>query len=158
MRPSSLSPLVRRSGLSSLTSRCPSLSRARNRFYIVGPNGEKVHVQGNLTNGEDIGDSGLRVAWNAWKTSLASSSSAAEEDAKVELRLPGLQEFTDDQLFFLAFGRIWASASTPAAAKVPLPSPCVPPSLPHALTPPPRLSLSLFLSPIPSPTSRRPAS
>lgn len=77
--------------------RLTSCFPASSRFYVVGPSGEKVHVQGNLTNGEDIGDSGLRVAWKAWKEAVKDKG---EED-----KLPGLSEFSDEQLFFLAFGR-----------------------------------------------------
>lgn len=77
--------------------RLTSCFPASSRFYVVGPSGEKVHVHGNLTNGEDIGDSGLRVAWKAWKEAVRDKG---EED-----KLPGLSEFSDEQLFFLAFGR-----------------------------------------------------
>ncbi len=45
----------------------------------------------------------------AWKQLLADSAQPAE------LRLPGLA-FTDDQLFFIAFARVWANLVRPATA------------------------------------------
>jgi endothelin-converting enzyme len=79
-----------------------------------------------LTSGENAGDAGLRVAWKAWKDSLA-----AEGHHQQKLKLPGLADYTDEQLFFLAFGRIWASTSTPASAKVSSPLRSSP-ALPHS--------------------------
>lgn len=52
---------------------------------------------GKLTNGEAIGDSGLRIAYAAWQNAVKASGQS-------ELKLPGL-DYTPDQLFFLAFGR-----------------------------------------------------
>lgn len=93
--------------------RTECISKQYSKFYVIGPDGERVYVNGRLTSGEDAGDAGLRVAWKAWKDSLT-----AEGHSKQQLKLPGLAEYSDEQLFFLAFGRIWASTSTPASAKV----------------------------------------
>ena len=57
----------------------------------------------------DIADSGLAQAYSAWKSSIPKSA------AHTELRLPGL-DYTEDQLFFLAFGRVWANLARPATA------------------------------------------
>lgn len=51
---------------------------------------------GNLTNGEDIGDSGLRFAYQAWQNQLNASPAT-------DFVLPGL-DFTKEQLFFVGFG------------------------------------------------------
>lgn len=63
-------------------------------------------AQGNLTSGENIGDSGLITSWRAWKSN---------SNITTDYRLPGLEAFTPEQLFFIAFGRVWASHSLPSA-------------------------------------------
>jgi hypothetical protein len=55
----------------------------------------------------DIADSGIAQAYIAWKDSLSLQDKP--------LRLPGLS-YTDEQLFFVSFARIWASIARPAAA------------------------------------------
>lgn len=73
---------------------------------------EKVKLTGQLTNGEDIADSGLAQAYAAWRHSTSLSL-----DKHETLRLPGL-DFTDDQLFFIAFARVWETLARPATAVV----------------------------------------
>ncbi|WWC60905.1 uncharacterized protein I303_103481 [Kwoniella dejecticola CBS 10117] len=80
------------------------------RFYVYDADGNKVYVNGNLTNGEDIADSGLAQAFIAWQNSVS------DKDVKeASERLPGL-DFSDEQLFFLAFARVWAQLTRPATA------------------------------------------
>ncbi|KAJ3510592.1 hypothetical protein NLJ89_g4586 [Agrocybe chaxingu] len=79
-------------------------------YTIDDGKGGKIHVNGNLTSGENIGDTGLIQAYRAWKTQYHVS-----ERAGTEYLLPGLN-FTRDQLFFISFARIWARAMKPAAA------------------------------------------
>ncbi|KAG6886039.1 hypothetical protein C0993_005223 [Termitomyces sp. T159_Od127] len=74
-------------------------------YTIDDGKGGKIHVNGNLTSGENIGDTGLVQAYRAWK---------AQYDPH-ELLLPGL-EYTREQLFFISFARIWARAMKTAAA------------------------------------------
>lgn len=64
-----------------------------------------------MTNGEDIADSGLAQAFAAWRRSVSLT------DKKESPRLPGL-DFTDDQLFFIAFARVWEQLARPASAVV----------------------------------------
>ncbi|KAL8709903.1 MAG: hypothetical protein Q9225_007376, partial [Loekoesia sp. 1 TL-2023] len=62
-------------------------------FTILDPQGQKLHVNGRLTLGENIADAGgLSAAFHAWK--------AIEEKHPAQL-LPGLQRFTKEQLFFI---------------------------------------------------------
>lgn len=62
-------------------------------FTILDPQGQKLHVNGRLTLGENIADAGgLSAAFHAWK--------AIEEKNPAQL-LPGLQDFTKEQLFFI---------------------------------------------------------
>lgn len=55
-------------------------------YSIPGPDGKPVYVNGNLTNGEDLGDSGIVFAYNAWKEAAKGEHSHG--------RLPGLN-FTE---------------------------------------------------------------
>ncbi|KAH9484148.1 Endothelin-converting enzyme-like protein [Psilocybe cubensis] len=79
-------------------------------YAIDDGKGGKVHVNGNLTSGENIGDTGLIQAYRAWKAQFHTS-----EKAGTEYLLPGLN-YTREQLFFISFARIWARASSTAAA------------------------------------------
>jgi endothelin-converting enzyme len=92
--------------------RAACIARQYSKYYVYDAEGKKVYVNGNLTNGEDIGDSGLAQAHLAWK-SLSSSSATAS--APQDIKLPGL-DFTPDQLFFLAYARVWAQLTRPATA------------------------------------------
>src|SRR5690606_11803575 len=73
-------------------------------FSVEGPNGERLHVNGRLTLGENIADAGgVSAAYKAWK----------KRDAqRPDLVLPGLSDrFTKEQLFFVSYGRTWCSKS-----------------------------------------------
>lgn len=79
-------------------------------YTIDDGHGGKIHVNGNLTSGENIGDTGLIQAYRAWKAQYHTSVKEGGEYV-----LPGLN-FTREQLFFISFARIWARAMKPAAA------------------------------------------
>jgi len=85
------------------------LEKQYSSYSVDDGHGGKVHVNGNLTSGENIGDSGIIQAYRAWKAQFADSFQAGNE-----YLLPGLNH-TRDQLFFIAFGRIWAENIKPAA-------------------------------------------
>ncbi|KAL8932508.1 MAG: hypothetical protein Q9216_006807, partial [Gyalolechia sp. 2 TL-2023] len=64
-------------------------------FTILDPQGKELHVNGRLTLGENIADAGgLSAAFHAWK--------AIEEKQPSQL-LPGLQQFSKEQLFFITY-------------------------------------------------------
>lgn len=64
------------------------------QFTVPGLDNEPVHVNGKLTEGENIADTGgLVAAYQAWKE---------REAAKMNLKLPGFESFTNDQMFFLS--------------------------------------------------------
>ncbi|KAF9532319.1 hypothetical protein CPB83DRAFT_847643 [Crepidotus variabilis] len=79
-------------------------------YSIDDGKGGRIHVNGNLTSGENIGDTGLVQAFRAWNAQFEASKKAG-----YEYLLPGLN-FTREQLFFISFARIWARAMKPAAA------------------------------------------
>lgn len=68
-----------------------------------------VHVNGRLTLGENVADNGgIRQSFSAWK--------ATYDEGKNPL-LPGLDDLTREQLFFVNFGRIWCHKATDQQAK-----------------------------------------
>jgi len=79
-------------------------------YTIDDGKGGKIHVNGNLTSGENIGDSGLIQAYRAWQAQYQDSY-----DAGNEYLLPGLN-YTREQLFFISFARIWARNMKPEEA------------------------------------------
>jgi endothelin-converting enzyme len=77
-------------------------------FTVPGPTGDSLHVNGKLTLGENIADAGgLHAAFSAWKKTESDNPSKP---------LPGLQNFTPDQLFFISYGNWWCGKSTAAKA------------------------------------------
>ncbi|XP_050735219.1 neprilysin-1-like isoform X2 [Eriocheir sinensis] len=71
---------------------------------------EPMLINGKRTVGENIADNGgLRAAWAAYRRRLAKDGSFQS------LTLPGLDRFTDDQLFFVSFAKVWCSQITPYA-------------------------------------------
>jgi endothelin-converting enzyme len=78
------------------------------QFEVPVPGG-KGKVDGQLTLGENLSDAGgLRAAYKAW---------VAERQAMPEVwdqKLPGLESFTSEQLFFVFFASIWCDSQTPA--------------------------------------------
>ncbi|EJF65996.1 metalloprotease [Dichomitus squalens LYAD-421 SS1] len=75
-------------------------------YTVDDGKGGKIHVNGNLTSGENIGDSGLIQAFRAWK---------AQYSEDTEVLLPGLN-YTREQLFFISFARSWGQNIKPEAA------------------------------------------
>ncbi|KAJ7090282.1 hypothetical protein B0H15DRAFT_948792 [Mycena belliarum] len=78
-------------------------------YTVDDGQGGEIHVNGNLTSGENIGDTGLVQAYRAWKTQFDSSFRAGNE-----YLLPGLN-YTREQLFFISFARIWGNTMKTAA-------------------------------------------
>jgi endothelin-converting enzyme len=79
-------------------------------YTVDDGKGGKVHLNGNLTSGENIGDSGLIQAYRAWKAQYHASYLNGDE-----YLLPGLN-YTREQVFFLSFARIWATNIKPQTA------------------------------------------
>jgi len=83
-------------------------------YYIEDKKGNKHHIKGKLTLGENLADNGgLARAYEAWNISYKRD---VEEAKKHNYRLPGLTQYTLDQLFYISFGQIWCSKSRPESA------------------------------------------
>lgn len=75
-------------------------------FTVEGSTGT-LHVNGRQTLGENLADAGgLAASFAAWQSRRQADR---EED------LPGLQFFTQEQLFYVVYGNTWCSKWTPAA-------------------------------------------
>ncbi|TAQ86241.1 hypothetical protein B7494_g5451 [Chlorociboria aeruginascens] len=72
-------------------------------YTVPGPDGKPLNVNGRLTLGENIADAGgVSAAFKAWKKHQAETPN---ED------LPGLEYFTQEQLFFVSYGNWWCGKS-----------------------------------------------
>ncbi|KAI8964961.1 endothelin-converting enzyme 1 [Daldinia sp. FL1419] len=68
-------------------------------FTIEGSDGKDLHVNGQLTLGENIADAGgVSAAFAAWK---------GHTEKSPDQNLPGLDFFTQDQLFFVFYANWW---------------------------------------------------
>jgi endothelin-converting enzyme len=77
-------------------------------YSITTPAGEELHINGELTQGENVADTGgLSAAFTAWQK---------RNEAQPNQLLPGLEEYTREQLFYLAFGGVWCGERRPAEA------------------------------------------
>ncbi|KAK1752600.1 hypothetical protein QBC47DRAFT_463152 [Echria macrotheca] len=88
-------------------------------FSVPGPDGRPLHVNGRLTLDDNIADAGgVEVSFQAWSRSRSrrrgvSSGSSSSTSAA---RLPGLEHFTESQLFFVSYGNFWCSKQRPETA------------------------------------------
>ncbi|XP_043251661.1 endothelin-converting enzyme homolog [Colletes gigas] len=72
---------------------------------VLDENGTYIQLDGNLTKTENLADSvGIQVAFAAYQI-------LAKE--KPQTKLPGLENVTNDELFFLAFANSWCSSIRP---------------------------------------------
>jgi endothelin-converting enzyme len=68
-------------------------------FTVPGPDDKPLHVNGRLTLGENIADAGgLSASFQAWKRR---SAETPNQD------LPGLEHFTQEQMFFVSYSNWW---------------------------------------------------
>jgi neprilysin len=63
-----------------------------------------------ISQGENIADNGgIREAYRAYKTFTAEHGA--------EKRLPGLEQYSADQIFFISYASIWCGRETPERLK-----------------------------------------
>uniref|UniRef100_A0A0N5AT03 Neprilysin-1 n=1 Tax=Syphacia muris TaxID=451379 RepID=A0A0N5AT03_9BILA len=71
--------------------------------------GTGLHINGLHTQGENIADNGgVKEAYKAYKRYL-------EKLGHEEKRLPGLEVYTNDQIFFLSYAQTWCGKTRPEA-------------------------------------------
>ena len=77
-------------------------------FTVPGPGDEPLHVNGRLTLGENIADAGgLSAAFAAWRE--------VEKQNPGQL-LPGLHQFSKEQVFFISYSNWWCGKTRKEAA------------------------------------------
>ncbi|KAK4102432.1 zincin [Parathielavia hyrcaniae] len=78
------------------------------RFDVAVPGGRQP-VDGLLTLGENLSDAGgIRAAYHAWAEERRAMPDVWDQ------KLPGLEHFSQEQLFFVIHGSMWCDAKTPA--------------------------------------------
>ncbi|CAH0562480.1 unnamed protein product [Brassicogethes aeneus] len=78
--------------------------------YYLPVEGVNYHVDGYLTQGENIADNGgVRAAFEGYRQHAKKSP--------IQNKLPGLMDLTPDQLFFLGYAQVWCGNATPKAVK-----------------------------------------
>ncbi|KAF9149193.1 hypothetical protein BG015_009027 [Linnemannia schmuckeri] len=84
-----------------------------NNFTIEGPNGSEHNVDGALTLNENIADNGgLKQTFRTWQNRHNSDRSGKKYK---NFKLPGLDKYTPEQLFFISYGRLWCAKMRPEA-------------------------------------------
>ncbi|KAG0205694.1 hypothetical protein BGX33_007787 [Mortierella sp. NVP41] len=83
-------------------------------FTVKGPDGKDYNVNGQLTLSENIADNGgIKQAFRAWQSRHKSDLQGKKYK---NFRLPGLEKYTPEQLFFVSYGRLWCEKLRPEAA------------------------------------------
>ncbi|KAJ3036718.1 Endothelin-converting enzyme 1 [Rhizophlyctis rosea] len=82
------------------------------KYSVVGPNGQRVNVDGKLTLGENLADNGgMSRALEAWKADMAGAG--GEERNR---KLPGFDGYSKEQLLYLGFAQVWCGNIRPEMA------------------------------------------
>ncbi|KAK3840070.1 MAG: hypothetical protein JOS17DRAFT_2490 [Linnemannia elongata] len=80
-------------------------------FTLKGPDGSEQNVDGALTLNENIADNGgLKQTFRTWQSRHKSDLSGKKYK---NFRLPGLEKYTPEQLFFISYGRLWCAKVRP---------------------------------------------
>jgi endothelin-converting enzyme len=83
-----------------------------NQYTVPLPNGSTTNIDGQLTLGENIADAGgLNLAFESWQN--YQTVQKRKRSDRVDVKLPGLEHFSDEQLFFLRWGQSWCLKATP---------------------------------------------
>ncbi|KAF9154486.1 hypothetical protein BG015_000773 [Linnemannia schmuckeri] len=82
-------------------------------FTIKGPQGEDHNLDGEMTLGENLADNGgIKMAFRIWQSRHKSDPKGNKYK---NFKLPGLDKYTPEQLFFISYGRLWCTMMTPDA-------------------------------------------
>ncbi|KAF9933943.1 hypothetical protein FBU30_003887 [Linnemannia zychae] len=83
-------------------------------FTVKGSDDKDYNINGQLTLGENIADNGgLKQSYNTWKSRYNSDPTSHQFN---NLKLPGLENLTPEQLFFISYARPWCSKQRPESA------------------------------------------
>ncbi|KAF9327670.1 Endothelin-converting enzyme 2 [Podila minutissima] len=85
-------------------------------FTVDGPGGKPLNVNGLLTLNENIADNGgLKLSFRMWLDRFKSDPSSGKYK---NFKLPGLEKYTPEQLFFISYGRLWCQKETPESVQL----------------------------------------
>ncbi|KAK4198127.1 hypothetical protein QBC40DRAFT_267043 [Triangularia verruculosa] len=85
--------------------RAQCFAKQFSEFSVVGADGKRYSGDGNVTLAESISDAGgLAVAYDAWAKERKSMPKTWDQS------LPGLEEFSHEQLFFVTYANNWCNA------------------------------------------------
>ncbi|KAI9333472.1 hypothetical protein BDR26DRAFT_868413 [Obelidium mucronatum] len=74
-------------------------------YHVTDDEGKQHNVDGLLSNGENIADNGgLSASLKSWKSVANKNINDGQN-----MMLPGLGNYTHEQLFFLSYGQLWCS-------------------------------------------------
>ncbi|KAF9905558.1 hypothetical protein EC991_001588 [Linnemannia zychae] len=80
-------------------------------FTIKGSDGTDYNLNGQATLGENLADNGgAKMAFHIWQSRVKSDPYGRKYK---NLKLPGLEKYTPEQLFFISYGRIWCNKMRP---------------------------------------------
>ncbi|KAF9972363.1 hypothetical protein BGZ73_004531 [Actinomortierella ambigua] len=81
-------------------------------YTITGPDGKEHHLNTWNTQGENIADNGgMRLSFNAWRHRYTTPGAHNSYENR---KLPGLEKFSQEQLYFIQYARAFCAKSTPA--------------------------------------------
>jgi len=81
-----------------------------NQYKVEVSGGKEINLNGKITLGENMADNGgLSRSLEAWKLSSKDDKMFNERNKA----LPGLSDFTAEQLFFISFGQAFCEKYTP---------------------------------------------
>ena len=89
------------------------------KYVLSYYSGNELNIRGKQTLGENIADNGgLKAAFRAYNSwnSKHNKMILANQETKIDettLPLPGLNQYSQNQLFFLSFSQVWCSLATP---------------------------------------------
>ncbi|KAF9084989.1 hypothetical protein BGX29_002223 [Mortierella sp. GBA35] len=79
-------------------------------FPVKGPDGQDHYHDGKSTLGENIADNGgIKYAFRAWQKRYNSDPSGKKHK---NFKLPGMEKYTAEQLFFMSHSHMWCGKQT----------------------------------------------
>jgi len=79
-----------------------------NKFGMEDLEGNMHYTDGTATLGENLSDNGgVARAYDSWKLSLMEDPETVKKENQ---QLPGLTQYTPEQLFFISYGHIWCES------------------------------------------------
>ncbi|OUM64690.1 hypothetical protein PIROE2DRAFT_42288, partial [Piromyces sp. E2] len=80
------------------------------QYTVKDKDGKDIHLNGALTINENLADNGgISRAYEAWNLFRKDAKKFSERNKQ----LPGLSDYTFDQLFYISFGQIWCQNVRP---------------------------------------------